>query len=51
MNRLITMNSYTMLANTIMIAIATKPMVLITAVLFDQPGKKAPATTSGQGLS
>ena len=36
MNRLITVNSYTMLANTLMIAIATKLMVLITA-LFSQP--------------
>ena len=42
MNRLITVNSYTMLANTIMIAIATKPMVLITAVLFDQPWEEGP---------
>ena len=49
MNRLITVNSYTMLANTIMIAIATKLIVLITAVLFDQAGNKAPATTSRSG--
>jgi hypothetical protein len=34
MNRLITVNSYTMLANTVMIAIATKLVVLITALLF-----------------
>ena len=37
MNRLITVNSYTMLANTLMIAIATKLMVLMTALLFSQP--------------
>ena len=36
MNRLITVNSYTMLANTLMIAIATKLMVLMTALLFSQ---------------
>src|ERR1700751_3208175 len=37
MKRLITVNSYTMLANTLMIAIATKLMVLMTALLFSQP--------------
>ena len=37
MNRLITVNSYTMLANTLIIAIATKLMVLMTALLFSQP--------------
>jgi hypothetical protein len=36
MNRLITVNSYTMLANTLMIAIATKLVMLITALLFGQ---------------
>jgi hypothetical protein len=54
MNRLITVNSYTMLANTLMIAIATKLMVLMTALLFSQPVlpmEMAPAATSGQGLS
>jgi hypothetical protein len=49
MNRLITVNSCTMLASTIMIAIAKKLMMLMTALLFSQHGKKAPAI-NGQGL-
>jgi hypothetical protein len=49
MNRLITVNSYTMLASTIMIAIAKKLMMLMTALLFSQHGEKAPAI-NGQGL-
>jgi len=36
-NRLITVNSYTTLANILMIAIATKLVMLITALLFSQP--------------
>jgi hypothetical protein len=33
-------NSYTMLASTIMIAIATKLMVLITVLLFSQQERR-----------
>ena len=47
MNRLITVNSYTILASIITIAIATKLAVLITALFF-QHGEKAPAI-NGQG--
>jgi hypothetical protein len=43
MNRSTTVNSYTMLASTIMIAIAKKLMMLITALPFSQHGEKAPA--------
>src|SRR5262245_10865102 len=48
MNRPIAVNSYTMLASIIMIAIATKLVVLITALLFSQTvpalhGKSHPA--------
>jgi hypothetical protein len=49
MNRLITVNSYTMLASALMIAIVKKLMMLMTALLFIQRGEKALAT-NGQGL-
>ena len=50
MNRLITVNSYTMLANTLMIAIATKLVMLIMALLFSQPilrGRSPSSFTAG----
>jgi hypothetical protein len=47
MNRLITVNSYTMLASIIMIA-ATKLVVLIGEVLFNSMEEKAPAI-NGRG--
>src|SRR5260370_27006383 len=43
MNRLITVNSYTMLASTLMFAIGKKLMMLMTALLVSQHGKKTPA--------
>src|SRR6266481_3738700 len=44
MNRLITVNSYTMLASTLTIAIAKKLMMLMTALLVSQSGEEeAPA--------
>jgi hypothetical protein len=50
MNQLITVNSYTMLASIIMITIATKLVVLITALLLVGPlgWEKAPAS-NGRG--
>ena len=45
MNRLTTVNSYTMLASTLMIAIAKKYMMLMTALLFSQHGEKAFGST------
>ena len=50
MNRLITVNSYTTLANIPMIAIATKLLMLIMALLFSQPilrGRSPSSFTAG----
>jgi sorbitol-specific phosphotransferase system component IIBC len=51
MNRLIMVSSYTMLANTLMIAIATKLVMLITALLFSLPvlHGRSPSPFYGRG--